>query len=108
MTVIKKFEILLEFDYCLNNFKHIKITDFNIDFCVFRIIQTIYTSVGVVATLAQYPHDVHASRLSAQRLDDHIELTSCIEDGSSSRKSSTSSTDSEEYIYVYPHSSFIF
>uniref|UniRef100_A0AC34EZM9 ABC transmembrane type-1 domain-containing protein n=1 Tax=Panagrolaimus sp. ES5 TaxID=591445 RepID=A0AC34EZM9_9BILA len=65
---------------------------------VYKIIQTIYTSVGVVATLAQYPHDVYASRISAQKLDDHIELTAaiCIEDGSSSRKSSTSSTDSEE------------
>jgi len=62
---------------------------------VYKIMGTIHASVAVVANLATFPGDWHNSRLAAQHIDEVIPLANfSIEDGS--RKSSTSSTDSDD------------
>ncbi|KAE9551355.1 hypothetical protein FO519_005437 [Halicephalobus sp. NKZ332] len=61
---------------------------------VYKIVGTIHASVAVVANLATFPSEVYNSRLAAQHIDEVIPLANfSVEDGSS-RKSSTSSTDS--------------
>uniref|UniRef100_A0AC34F9J0 ABC transmembrane type-1 domain-containing protein n=1 Tax=Panagrolaimus sp. ES5 TaxID=591445 RepID=A0AC34F9J0_9BILA len=47
---------------------------------VYKIVQTIYNAIGGVAIIAQYPHDIHASRLAAQKIDDNLELENIMID----------------------------
>uniref|UniRef100_A0A914YDD4 ABC transmembrane type-1 domain-containing protein n=1 Tax=Panagrolaimus superbus TaxID=310955 RepID=A0A914YDD4_9BILA len=45
---------------------------------VYKIVQTIYNALGGVAIIAQYPQDVQASRLAAQKIDENLELSNIM------------------------------